>query len=146
MTYIERNKLRGFGQPVIVGGRLTVFSVISYVSDPEIGINDFLSDFDMTIEELRAALLYCKNRECQHISNPSDQYCDGCILRSIGAGWKSVKGDYDEVDGISYSKDGKSIFLGTLDELEESEFGVMAWLLAEKAEARLANNGCGPDY
>ncbi|SHN07907.1 DUF433 domain-containing protein [Chitinophaga sp. CF418] len=141
MKYIERNRLRGFGQPVIVGRRLTVFSVISYVSDPEIRINDFLRDFDMTSEELHAAVLYCKNRECRHMSNPSDQYCDGCILRSMGAGWKSLKDDYDEVDGISYSKDSKSMFLGTLDELEESEIGVIGWLLAENAEERLTNNG-----
>jgi uncharacterized protein (DUF433 family) len=140
MRYIERNALRGFGQPVIVGSRLTVFSVISYVSDSEIKITDFLKDFDVTIEELRAAVLYCKNRECQHMINPSDQYCDGCILRSIGKGWKSVKDEYDEVDGISYSKDGKSTFLGTLDELEESEFGVMGWLLAEKIEERLTDS------
>jgi uncharacterized protein (DUF433 family) len=139
MNYIERNELRGFGQPVIAGSRLTVHSVLSYVSDSSIIIADFLKEFSVSIDELRAAVSYCRNRECKTILKASDKYCDGCILRTISEGWKSIKDDFNEVDGISYSKDGKTIFLGSIRELEDAEFGEMSWLLAVKVEERLAN-------
>jgi uncharacterized protein (DUF433 family) len=137
MNYVERNKNRGFGQPVIKGRRLTIFSIMCYASDPEIVIADFLKEFDLSIDELKSAVAYCKGTECKEIYLPSDQYCDGCILRSVNDGWKSIKDDYDEIDGISYSKDGKSIFLGSVEELEDAEFGAVGWLMAENVDRRL---------
>jgi uncharacterized protein (DUF433 family) len=137
MDFIERNELRGFGQPVIVGSRLTVFSVLSYASDTSILIADFLKEFSLSVDELRAAVFYCKNRRCKVILKASDKYCEGCILRTISEGWKSIKNDFNEVDGISYAKDGGTIFFGSIQELEDAEFGEMGWLLAEKVEDRL---------
>ncbi|MBO9732532.1 MAG: hypothetical protein J7623_28070 [Chitinophaga sp.] len=70
----------------------------------------------------------------------TDKYCDGCVLRSISDGWKPInKDDFKEEDGISYSKDGSVIVLGTLSELDDSEFGQMGWILAEKVEERILN-------
>lgn len=89
------------------------------------------------MEELRSAIFYCKNRECKVITSSLDHYCDGCILRSISEGWVSIKDDFTESDGVSISKDGKTFFLGSTSELEDTEFGVMGWLLAEAVEKRL---------
>lgn len=137
MNLIERNAKVGFGQPVIAGRRLTVFSVVTYASYSD-RITDFLKDFELSIEELKSAVSYCKLRECNVILNPTDKFCDGCIMRSISEGWKSVQDDFVEIDGVSISKDGKTIALSTLGELEESEFGIMGWLVAEEVEKKIA--------
>ncbi|WPQ60157.1 hypothetical protein SIO70_17590 [Chitinophaga sancti] len=85
---------------------------------------------------MKAAVFYCKDKECKVVKSPLDHYCDGCILRSISEGWKSIKDDFIESDGISISKDGKTLFLGSVNELEDSEFGVMGWMLAEAVGKR----------
>ncbi|ASZ10858.1 DUF433 domain-containing protein [Chitinophaga pendula] len=136
MDFVERNANRGFGQPVIKGRRLTVFSALSH-ANYAISLTSFLEDFELSLEELVSAVSYCKNRVCHDLNSPTDQYCDGCILRSISSGWKSIKDDFVEKNGVSISRDGKIFFLGSLDELEESEFGIMGWLLAERVEKRL---------
>lgn len=136
MNFVERNANRGFGQPVIIGRRLTVFNIVSHANYEE-NIVDFLKDFDLSMDELRSAVSYCRNKQCREIKNSTDHYCDGCILRSISEGWKSIKDDFTEIDGMSYSNDGKTIYFGTVDQLEDAEFGLMGWLLAEKVEKRL---------
>lgn len=136
MKFVARNANVGFGQPVIIGRRLTVFNVVSNANCWD-NINDFLKDFDLSMEELRSVIFYCKNRECKVIENSFDHYCDGCVLRSISEGWMSIKDDFMESDGVSISKDGKTFFLGSTNELEDMEFGVMGWLLAEAVEKRL---------
>lgn len=136
MNLVERNANRGFGQPVIVGRRLTVFSVIENANIVE-RIEDYLKDFEVTLEELKSAVAYCKARACSKLDNITDKYCDGCVLRSISEGWTSIKDEYYEVDGISIAKDGMSAALMTLDELEEEEFGVLGWVIAEELEQKI---------
>jgi uncharacterized protein (DUF433 family) len=135
MKFVERNANRGFGQPVIIGRRLTVFSIVSHATYRE-NMADFLKEFDLSIEELKSAVFYCKNRVCKVIEGPLDHYCDGCILRSISEGWDFSKDDFIETEGVSVSKDGKTFFLGSIEELEDAEFGVMGWLLAEAIEKK----------
>lgn len=135
MKHVERNANRGFGQPVIIGRRLTVFNVVSNVLIRD-NVIDYLEEFDLSMQELKDAVFYCKNRECKVVESPLDHYCDGCILRSISEGWVSIKDDFIESDGISISKDGKTFFLGSVNELEDTEFGVMGWLLAEAVEKK----------
>lgn len=130
MNYVERNNERGGGQPVIIGRRLTVFNVISHAFYRE-NVIDYIKEFSLSIEELRDAVLYCKNRQCKVIESSLEHYCDGCILRSISEGWVSIKDEFVESEGISISKDGNTIFLGSVDELEDTEFGIMGWLQAE---------------
>lgn len=137
MNFVERNANRGFGQPVIIGRRLTVFNVVSGANSSD-NIIDFLQEFELSMDELKSAVTYCKKRECEVIKAASDKFCDGCILRSINEGWISVKNDFTEVGGISISKDGDTIFLGTLEELENSEFGVMGWMIAEEVEKKIS--------
>ncbi|MFB6456874.1 DUF433 domain-containing protein [Chitinophaga sp. Hz27] len=135
MNFVERNANRGFGQPVIIGRRLTVLSVVASACGRD-NVADFLEEFDLSMEELRSAVSYCKNTECKIVESSLDQNCEGCILRSISEGWKSVKDDFTESGGISISKDGMTFFLGSLDELEDSEFGVMGWQWAETVEKK----------
>lgn len=136
MNFVERDEFRGFGQPVLTGRRLTVYSVVFYASIRN-NIGGFLEEFDVSMEELKSAVSYCKGRECNIMYRSTDKYCDGCVLRSIGEGWKSAKNDFREEGGISYSKDGSIIFLGTLAELDDDEFGQPGWLIAEKVEELL---------
>lgn len=138
MNFVERDPNRGFGQPVIIGRRLTVYTVVSMARNSA-KIVDFLNDFELTANELASAVHYCKNRLCDKMTSSLDQYCDGCMLRSLSDGWSSIKDDYIEFDGISISKDGKSFFLGSLDELEESEFGIIGWLYAREVEKLLCD-------
>ncbi|RFS21173.1 hypothetical protein DVR12_17725 [Chitinophaga silvatica] len=136
MNLIERNEVRGFGQPVLLGRRLTVFNTLFYANARN-SIGEFLEEFAVSIDELKSAVSYCKNRECKTLHHPTDKYCDGCILRSFAEGYQSTKNDFTEEGGISYSKDGTIIFLGTLTELDDDEFGQLGWILAEKVEKRL---------
>ncbi|RFM29263.1 DUF433 domain-containing protein [Chitinophaga silvisoli] len=135
MNFVERNAKRGFGQPVITGRGLTVFSVVSFAYYKD-DMNFFLNEFDLSKEEMKSAILYCKNRQCKLIDSPSDRYCVGCILRSISEGWKSIQDDFIESDGISISKNNGTVYLGTKEELEDDEFGVMGWVLAEAVEKK----------
>lgn len=135
MKQIERNAKTGFSQPVIIGRRLTVFNVVSNAFYRDSLLN-YLNEFELSLEEVKAAIAYCKNRECKIMESPQDHYCDGCILRSISEGWTSIKEDFIESEGISMSKDGMTYFLGSVEELENEEFGVMGWLRAEEVEKR----------
>ncbi|WP_341839410.1 DUF433 domain-containing protein [Chitinophaga caseinilytica] len=129
----------GFGQPVIVGRRLTVHTVISMAQN--MPIEELLEDFELSLEEVKAAVWYCKTRACGMMTQTTDKYCDGCMLRSIHDGWKFCAEDYDEIDGFAVAKDGKSAALMTLAELEESEFGNMGWVIAEMVERKLNEMG-----
>jgi hypothetical protein len=112
--------------------------MISYASYPEGSIEKFLRDFDVSMEELKSAVAYCMNLECRNIQLPSDQYCDGCILRSIHEGWTLVKGDYQESTGIVYSDAGERGYLRSTDELDEWECGRSGWMMARELDRRLA--------
>ncbi|MBV8252441.1 MAG: DUF433 domain-containing protein [Chitinophaga sp.] len=131
MSCIERNEFVGFGQPVIKGTRLTVYTVVSYAYSSNV-IQHFLTEFELSLLELKAALSYCKHRQCQIFNHTFDKYCDGCILRSINDGWKPASLDFYEKDNISYSNDGTIIFLGSLQELDDEEFGRIGWQIEKK--------------
>ena len=136
MKYVERNIERGFGQPVILGTRLTVFDALANANNSE-NIRTFLNEFNLTLEALKSAVSYCKNRICKETVSVADHYCTGCILRSISEGWQSNKDDFIEIDSISISKDGKTFSLGSIEDLDNDEFGIMGWLIAQEVEGKL---------
>ena len=140
MSYIERNGDRGFGQPVLKGRRLYVYIIISQASYRGATIDSFLEDFDVSMDELKSAVSYCKNTECKNIQLPSDQYCDGCILRSIHEGWTLVKRDHEGTVGIFYSKGCWPAYLSSTDELYELECGRSGWMMAKEVDRRLTGN------
>jgi len=66
-------------------------------------------------------------------------FCDGCLLRTINDGWNFKLQDYRQMDQKNdcksiISKESKDIFIGSLQELEDSEFGKVTWLIAEDVE------------
>ena len=134
MNLIECNKNKSFGQPSLIGRRLTVYDIVTkiyYESHIEIA----LDDYDITLEEAKAATNYCKTLTCQK-DKDRIHFCDGCILRTLDEGWNFSKNNYQEIkcnksnETITISKDGNEIFLGNIQEIEDSEFGKVGWLLA----------------
>jgi uncharacterized protein (DUF433 family) len=143
MNLIECNKNKSFGQPSLIGRRLTVYDIVTkiyYESYIEIA----LDDYDITLEEAKAATNYCKTLLCQEDQNRI-HFCDGCILRTLEEGWNFNKDDYKEIkcnksnETITISKDGNEIFLGNIQELEDSEFGKVGWLLAAEIIEKYPN-------
>ncbi|WP_177222664.1 DUF433 domain-containing protein [Chitinophaga sp. YR627] len=138
MNYIERNKDRGFGQPVLKGGRLFVYNIISHTSWRERTIESFLEEFDVSIDQLKSAVSYCMNTACKNIQLPSDKYCDGCILSSIHEGWTLVKSNLQGTGGIFGARADGAAYLKSVDELEALECGRSGWMLAREVDKRLA--------
>ena len=68
-----------WGQPRLDGSRLAVGDIVSLVDTYHDDINVVLSDFQLTLQELRQALHYCKILECK--KDKPERYCHNCILR-----------------------------------------------------------------
>lgn len=66
------------GSPCIVGHRLTVYNVVSSLY-LESDITVLYEDFELTKQQLVAALNYCLELRCT-IDDTLINYCDGCIL------------------------------------------------------------------
>jgi uncharacterized protein (DUF433 family) len=131
---IECNPAINFGMPALKGRRLTVFDIVTMIYYEE-SLAAALKEYSISLEDAQDAVNYCMNTKCKE-DKGLVQYCDGCILRTIDEGWTFNKQDYTEteIDGQRYtiSKDEKIIFLGSLSELEDSEFGRVTWLMAEE--------------
>ena len=136
---IECNPEINFGMPALKGRRLTVYDIITkiyYEESPLIA----LEDYSISLQDAKDAVDYCMNLKCKE-DKELIQFCDGCILRTIDEGWTFSKQDYTETEVNSQrfiiSKDGKTVFLGSLKEFEDSEFGKVTWLLAEEVNSLL---------
>ncbi len=66
------------GSPSLDGRRLTVGDKVSSV---DIGDNllDYLTDFELSISQLKECLDYCRTQQCI-VDNPS-KFCHNCTLR-----------------------------------------------------------------
>lgn len=132
---IECNPLKGFGQPTLRGRRLTVFDIVTKIYyEPDISVA--LEDYGIAKKEALAAIIYCKNLHCQKDTSLI-HYCDGCLLRTLETEWNFRAEDYLQLlssDGSKFviSKDGKEIFFGSLEELQNGDFGKVTWLIAEE--------------
>ncbi len=133
MKLIECNKAKSFGQPSLVNTRLTVFDIVSKVYYEE-SIDVVLSDYFISLDSVKAAINYCRNLNCQKDKDLIN-FCEGCLLDTLKDGWSFSKNNYTEenIKGctITISLDEKSIFLGSLEELENLQFGKVTWLIAE---------------
>ncbi|MGN6293155.1 MAG: DUF433 domain-containing protein [Chitinophagaceae bacterium] len=131
---IECNPEINFGMPALKGRRLTVYDIVTklyYEESIEIAINDY----EISMRDAKEALLYCMNLRCKKDKNRV-HFCDGCILRTFEEGSDFDRDNYIEarVDGemITISRDESIFFAGSLEELEDSEFGKVTWLIAEE--------------
>jgi uncharacterized protein (DUF433 family) len=130
---IVRDRNISFNQPILAGRRLTVFNIVYqlYLSDD---LDSYLSEFEINLVDAKDAISYCVSTRCSSTFNQGDQFCDGCILSTISEGNDFDRNDYSEIkddDTITISHSGDVIFLGSLNELEESQFGKVGWLIAE---------------
>ena len=131
---IKCNPSINFGQPALVGRRLTVYDIVTKFYY-EANVDIVLEDYQIGIDDGFAAVDYCKNLRCRE-DKELIHYCDGCVLRTIAEGWNFKSTDYLEVvkngQSFVFSMDEKEIFAGTLKEFEDSEFGKVTWLIAEE--------------
>ena len=81
-----------WGQPRLEGTRLAVGDLVSLVDVYDNNINSVVSDFNLSLQQIRQALHYCKILECK-IDNPV-KFCHNCTL-SITI---NNKADGDEQD------------------------------------------------
>lgn len=68
-----------WGQPRLDGRRLAVGDIVSLVDTYHEEINVVLTDFELTFQQVRQALHYCKDLECKK-DNP-EEFCHNCLLR-----------------------------------------------------------------
>ncbi len=136
---IECNSKIGFGQPILQGRRLTVYDIVTKIYYED-NVSTALEDYEISLQDAKDAIGYCMNLKCNDDKNLL-HYCDGCLLRTMYEGWKFDRKEYVEIkkgnQKITISKDGKIYFLGSLLELEDSEFGKVTWLFAEEIFPRL---------
>jgi len=131
---IECKKDKMFGQPTLKGRRLTVYDIVTKVYFED-SIEMVLADYEIGITELNTAVNYCRSLSCKE-DETLLKFCDGCILRTLQDGWNFTKSNYIQIINkenktIVISKDNQEIFLGTLEELENSDFGKVTWLIAD---------------
>lgn len=67
-----------WGQPRLEGRRLAVGDIVSMIdSDDDITVT--LKDFELTLQQIRQALHYCKTQQCK--KDLPDRFCHNCLLR-----------------------------------------------------------------
>ena len=100
-----------FGQPALIGRRLTVYDIVTKIYYEE-NLTTALDEYEISIGDAKDALKYCMELKCRSDSNLV-HYCDGCLLRTFHEGFSFNKGDFIEIEEngtkIVISKD-KGIF------------------------------------
>jgi len=128
-----------FGMPSLQGRRLTVYDIVTKLYYEQT-LKLALEDYDISLKDAKDALHYCMNLKCKSDRNRV-QYCDGCILRTFEEGWKLKREEFIEIKKenniIVASKDKTILFAGSFQELEDSEFGKVTWLIAEEINSKL---------
>jgi uncharacterized protein (DUF433 family) len=62
-NYIEINPEKRFGKPIIIGTRISVYDVLSWLAEG-MTINDIISDFpELNEEQIKACLSYAAEKE-----------------------------------------------------------------------------------
>jgi uncharacterized protein (DUF433 family) len=61
--YIEINPEKRFGRPIIIGTRISVYDVLSWMSEG-MSVGDIISDFpELNEEQIKACLSYAADKE-----------------------------------------------------------------------------------
>jgi len=61
--YIEINPEKRFGKPIIIGTRISVYDVLSWLSEG-LSVNDIILDFpELTEDQIKACLSYAADKE-----------------------------------------------------------------------------------
>jgi uncharacterized protein (DUF433 family) len=67
------------GQPRLEGRRLAVGDIVSLVDVYHEDIGVTMKDYELSLQQIRQALHYCKLQECK--SDNPEKFCHNCILR-----------------------------------------------------------------
>ncbi len=70
-----------WGQPRLEGTRLAVGDIVSLVDTYDTKIDSVLNDFDLSLQQIRQTLHYCKTLQCKR-DGPA-KFCHNCNLRVI---------------------------------------------------------------
>ena len=81
-----------WGQPRLEGTRLAVGDIVGLVDTCDSNINSVLTDFELSLQQVRQALHYCKTLQCKR-DNPV-KFCHNCTLRVT----QNNESDGDEQD------------------------------------------------
>ena len=66
-NYIEINPQKRFGRPIIIGTRISVYDVLSWLSNG-MTREDIISEYpELSVEQINACLAYAANREHRHL-------------------------------------------------------------------------------
>lgn len=66
-NYIEINPQKRFGRPIIIGTRISVYDVLSWLSNG-MTREDIIAEYpELSIEQINACLAYAANREHRHL-------------------------------------------------------------------------------
>ena len=66
-SYIEINSQKRFGKPIIIGTRISVYDVLSWLSNG-MTREDIISDYpELTEVQINACLAYAANKEHRHL-------------------------------------------------------------------------------
>ena len=131
-----------YGNPHLVGTRITVFDIVSDCNDN--GIQQTMNDNSLSIETIELAFKYCSQLKCVLDGG----HCGGCLLRNyqdkiltqedfINRFSKVVFEDSDEI--IQGNGEGVMIMPETPIELSENWIGQKTWLLASEQLSKLKN-------
>lgn len=61
--YIEINPEKRFGKPIIIGTRISVYDVLSWMAEG-MTVNDIISDFpELNSDQIKACLSYAADKE-----------------------------------------------------------------------------------
>ena len=66
-----------WGQPRIIGRRLAVGDIVSFIMSNE-SLNFTLEDYQLSMQEISQALHYCKLKQC--IKDNPKKFCHNCTL------------------------------------------------------------------
>ncbi len=133
--YIERNPLKNFSMPSLIGRRLTVHNIVSQLF-LEQNVDTVLQYYEISIEQLKSTLEYCCELTCK-TDCITCKFCDGCRLRILQDGEHFEHRNYIEImdeKGFPIVKsliDG-SIYLGNLHEFEKDFVGDYTWETSKK--------------
>jgi len=81
-----------WGQPRLEGTRLAVGDIVSLVGIYDNNINSVIADFDLSLQQIRQGLHYCKILQCK--SDKPVKFCHNCTLRVT----KNNESEGDEQD------------------------------------------------
>ncbi|TRX61383.1 hypothetical protein FNH22_04825 [Fulvivirga sp. M361] len=132
------------GSPRLEGRRLDVRHVIWGITEFDHGdMQSYQDNFEVTTDEIRHAIMYCKDQICELQDVP--QSCNGCSkrFRKDTETWEEYLKEMGGIENIETDGDpiitlgGDSILPGELEDHKKDFEGVNSWETARKLHLKL---------